>query len=163
MINTTVVRETRGSDTLDLFLEAFPGLLEDELTAAFDSQIKPFLLDELRYYPRPAVLPFEFATAKSRRWYFWAVRTGLIKTSTGRYQRTGDLARGWRVDIVFGDGAVALSVGNKRKEVKYVTGKRQVPGHANTGWPKHEQTILFWQQAAADVADQTIANLINRR
>lgn len=148
---------------LDLFLEAFPGLLEDELTAAFDSQIKPFLLDELRYYPRPAVLPFAFATAKSRRWYFWAVRTGLIKTSNERYQRTGDLARAWKVDIVFGDGAVALSVGNKRKEVKWVTGKRMVPGHKTTGWPKHEETIQFWQKAASETADNVISRLINRR
>ena len=162
MINSSVIRETRGSDTLNAFLEAFPGYLQEEISDAFNSQIKPFFLDELRYYPRPAVLPFQFATAKSKRWYFWAVRTGKIKTSNGRYQRTGDLGRAWKVDIFFGDGAVGMSVANKRKEVKWVTGKRQVPGHALI-WPKHEQTIDFWRKAALDVGDATIAKLINRR
>ena len=163
MINSSVIRETRGSDTLNSFLEAFPGYAEQEIGGAFDSHIKPFFLDELRYYPRPAVHPFAFATAKSRRWYFWAVRTGKIKTVGGRYQRTGALASGWQVNVFFSDGAVGMSVSNKRKEVKYVTGKRQVPGHANTGWPKHEATIDFWRKASIDVVDQTIAKLINRR
>lgn len=163
MINSSVIRETKGSDTLNAHLQAFPGLAKREITNAFDNQIKPFFLDELRYYPRPAVLPFQFATPKSRRWYFWAVRTGRIKTSNGRYQRSGALGAGWQVSLFFSDSAVGMAVRNPRKEVKYVTGKRQVPGHANTGWPKHEETILFWQGAAVEVVDETIARLINRR
>lgn len=163
MINTTVLHETNAIENLDLFLQAFPGLMEDALTDAFNAQIKPSLLDELRYYPRPAVHPFQFATAKSKRYYFWAVRTGVIKTSGGRYQRTGALAAGWQVDIFFGDGAVGMSVVNRRKEVKYVTGKRMIPGHQVTGWQRHDETIKFWQKAAVETADEVISGLINRR
>jgi len=163
MITASILRETHEIENLVAFMDAFPGLMEDELTTRFNTRIKPRLLSELRYTPRAAALPFTFGSEKSRRWYHAAVREGRIPTSGGRYQRTGNMVAGWEVNIFFGDGAVALEVKNRSKALPYVTGKRQVAGHRITGWPQHNETIAFWRDAAGEEVDAAINALINRR
>lgn len=97
-------------------------------------------------YPGPAVYPFQFATDKSRRFYFWKYR-GQIP-----YLRTGALAADWSVIAngqlgggVFNtltalvrsqrlSGTLTIDVFNSSPYGTYVYGPRQVPGHAATGW-----------------------------
>jgi hypothetical protein len=73
------------------------------------------------------------------------------------------LGQGWQVSIVFGDGAVAMSARNKVRYLKYVTGQRQVPGHANTGWPLHQLTLDFWAQTAREETVRALGALVNNR
>lgn len=150
MIRADLILDLTGIDTLDAFLDAYPTFALEVVRDSFNQEIKPGLLAELRYQPGPAKLPFQFATPKSKRYYFFAVRKGLIKTSSGRYTRTGKLVQGWDTTVSISDNAVVMSVTNPAKAVRYVTGSRQVPGHRNTGWPLHRTTIDFWRDAAEE-------------
>lgn len=160
MIRSGEVAKLDGLDNLQAFMEAFPGLFEESVADTFNTHIKPDLLDELRYYPGLAKHPFVFATPKSRRWYFYAIHVGIIPTSNGRYQRTGGLAAAWKANVIIGDGSVVLAVTNKNRAVKYITGKRQVPGHKNTGWPRHDETIDFWRDETKKELDARVLKLI---
>lgn len=168
MINAAIIRETNELELLNDFLDAFPGLAEDAIRTSFNANIKPGLLNELRYTPRLAVHPFVWSTnpaanERARNWYFAAVRRGLIPTSGGRYQRSGQMVAGWEVDVTVGDGAIALVARNKSRALRWVTGQQQVPGHATTGWVRHQETLNYWREAAREDADAVITKLINRR
>lgn len=160
MIRADVLFDFDRLNALAEFYAAYPDLALDTVRDAFHRSVRAPFLDELRTTPPPAKHPFAFATPKSRRWYFYAIHAGLIRTSGGRYQRTGALAAGWRVDITLGDDAVVLSAANPVRSQKWVTGKRQVPGHRNTGWPLAKSTIDFWRDASAEVAENALTALL---
>ena len=160
MIRAEILYDIRPVYEAQLFIQAFPNLLEDTVIAAFNRDIKPGFLKELQYEPPAAKLPFEFETAKSRRYYFWAVRSGKIKTANGRYVRTHKLSRGWDVGISADDELIVMSAQNRRKYEKYVTGPRQVKGHRNTGWPLRQQIVAFWTDAALETTMRTVDQLL---
>lgn len=160
MIRAEILYDIRPVYEAQLFIQAFPSLLEETVIAAFNRDIKPGFLKELQYEPPPAKLPFEFETEKSRRYYFWAVRIGKIKTANGRYVRTHKLSRGWDVGISADDEMIVMSAQNRRKYEKYVTGPRQVKGHRNTGWPLRQQIVDFWTDAALETTLQTVDQLL---
>jgi len=103
-------------------------------------------LAELRTYPRKAVLPFGFATEKSKRWYMAAVNGRIpgvvIPTDGKRYKRTDGLA-----DSIYFDGrdienGFEFAAGSTWDKAAFVVGRKaQVPGHKTTGWPKLANTI----------------------
>jgi len=145
-----------------------------ELFAEVGEDISPHVLDDLRYYPPPAKHPFDFATPKSKRFYFWAVGTGQIPTSGGRYKRTGGLGEGWRIRIGKRKGAYEFVIENVAKNfqgkpfAKYVVGsfdvrrgpKYQVPGHRNTGWPLVAPTVSIWTQTFIDQYSERLADTV---
>lgn len=104
-----------------------------------------FLEVRLGGMPRPAVHPFRFATPKSRRYYFWLVRQGLVPTDGKRYIRSGRLARGWKAELSIRRGEFRIAIYNPARAGQYVYGtlvksvadarRRQVAGHRITGWP----------------------------
>ena len=152
MIRVDVLSDLSSLDTLDSFLEAFPGLLADTVTTVFQAKIEPGLLSELRYTPGKVKYPIQWASEKQRRWYF-------ANAAQIPYQRTGNMVAAWKAGVTVGDDAVAMFVENKSKALKYVTGKRQQPFHANTGWPRHEETIGFWAQVAQEEVGSALDGL----
>src|SRR5689334_19386307 len=151
MIRTEIVADLKPLYDLQLFIQAFPGLFEESVFDAYNREIKPFLLNELQYEPGPAKMPFDFETEKSRRYYFWLISQGKIKTANGHYVRSHALSRGWKVGLSIDPDLIVISAENKKKYERYVTGPRQVRGHAATGWVKRQQTIDFWTDAASEI------------
>lgn len=92
---------------------------------------------ELDFYPPPrsSGVPFEFATEKSRRWFWWAVSKGKIKVP---YERTNRLKQATELQVLKaepGRFVIAVTVDvTKARYANYVIGTRQVPGHQTTGW-----------------------------
>lgn len=83
--------------------------------------------------PGPVARPFQFATDKSRRYYF--------ATHKGGYQRTGAVLQ-WRIILkAFSGRTVELTFENAVPYAKYVFGPRQVPGHARTGWKNADKVL----------------------
>jgi hypothetical protein len=80
------------------------------------------------------------ANRKAQRWYWMAVNKGLINAdASGRYIRTGDLNRQWR--IVRRGSRISLE--NTSPKARYVMSMAQTvtarggvpnPGHIDTGW-----------------------------
>lgn len=163
MIRVDELTRVAALDNLEAFLDAYPELALETLRDGFNAHIKPDLLHELRYYPGEVVHPFQFATPKSRRWYFFAVHTGLIKTDGRAYIRTGQFAQGWDTDVTIGDGSIVMSVTQTLRATRFITGNRQVPGHRRTGWQLHAPTIAFWREAAQEQAVEDLNKLVNQR
>lgn len=163
MIRATPLFDTREIENLIAFLDAYPELATEAVSDALKREVIPPLLSELRHVPGPSKHPWAFATAKSRRWWFYAVRAGLVPTDGERYVRSGKLMAAWKVRISVDDDTVVLSAENKNKAIRYVTGDRQVRGHKNTGWPKHGPTIDFWAEAGREVGMKALDRLVNRR
>lgn len=89
-------------------------------------KLQPSLQRALNTPPGPVSKPFAFATAKSRAFYFANFRPP--------YRRTGRVLS-WMGELeVDGRSGTILSV-NDTPYARWVYGPRQVPGHANTGWP----------------------------
>ena len=156
MIRTELLADFSTLDNLSRFAGYFATQVAAPAKAAFNTQVAPGLLADLRFEPPPAIHPFVFATPKSRRWYFWALSEGKISTDGSRYKRTHMLSQAWKVGLTVGDNAIAMFAANPRKETKFVTGKRQVPGHRNSGWPLHDTTIKKWQPIARDVVTKAV-------
>lgn len=154
----------------------------DSIAEETHQAIAPKLLSELQYYPRAATLPFVWSrNAKSneraRRYYFAAVRRGEIPTSGGRYQRTNQYAKSWRVDLQKSGGLRTISARTNYPGAKFVGGSFdrrrdfQIPGHQTTGWPRSIETVDFWfnaaQQEIRRAFDRTIEDrlgvLVTRR
>ena len=112
------------------------------------------------------------ADDRARRWWFWAVGSGKIRTAGGRYIRTGGLQKRW-VLVVRKNRA---SLENSDPRAKYVftfaqrpraRGGRPNPGHIRTGWPqdqrrkalaaldalKSDVSFAFGRSVAASVAN----------
>lgn len=86
--------------------------------------------DILNRDPGPVAIPFQFATPKSRRYYFANFQVP--------YKRTGNV-RKWRIILkAFTGQVVELVFQNDAPYAQYVfgdaQGAHQVPGHARTGW-----------------------------
>lgn len=135
LIRAEVIYDYAKNKRVQKFIRELPKQFPKAVEKRLNKEIVTPLKRELQTEPRPAVLPFAFATEKSRRWYF----ANKVKGKRGgRYVRTHKFSRGWVARIVISDNAVALSINNPEKATKYITGKRQVPGHRITGWYKHE-------------------------
>jgi hypothetical protein len=88
-----------------------------------------------------AVHPFQFATPKSRRYYFYLVNSGQVQTDDYGYVRTGGYANSWRVDLEVSGTEYTLSVYSTFPASQYVGGLKQVKGHANTGWIQYHPIL----------------------
>lgn len=100
--------------------------------------------------PGAVVRPFQFATDKSRRYYF--------ATHKGGYRRTGAVLQ-WRIVLqAFSGRTVDITFENAAPYAKWVfgdaKGAHQVPGHRRTGW-KNVGTVLPAETAAvlADLSE----------
>ena len=124
-----VNRQKQQLDALELVVYR----LADEATDYANERNLPQIK---RYPPNEAVLPFEFATDKSRRFYFAVIvpRHG----GRGRYQRTGGLQQSWTVERSRGKGVYRATLSSSKTWAQFVVGnlmkQRQVPGHRRTGW-----------------------------
>lgn len=107
---------------------------------------KDTVLRVMSEYPQSlAKHPFEFATAKSRRYYFWMISQGMVNTDGTRYIRTNKLAKSWKFEVITNKRGVGFIVKTNAKMARYVGGtmaiskpslaqQSQVAGHRRTGW-----------------------------
>lgn len=166
MINVTPIVEFNQIDNLIDFVQVYPELATAAIQDRWNARIKPGFLDELRYIPGPSKnglnsgTPFIWslnpaANARARRWFFANYPNG--------YQRTGALTEAWQVDVGVSDDAAFMSARNNSDAYKWTQGKRQIPGHANTGWIKAQLIIDFWANAAMEEVTAALDELVNQR
>lgn len=135
----------QAQTTLQAFADAARGaprrlfeLVNSELLPSATAEAEKLLNVEVG----PVKLPFQFASARSRRFYMAAARKGeLPNVGPNGYERTGK-SRTWKVQLQSASGDVFEVVAtNEAPYATYVFGPRQVPGHALTGHPNAEEII----------------------
>ncbi len=137
-----VLRATRET------AQTAPGKMGAYVDSVVRPRVESLVQGKLAPYPGPAHHPFEFATDRSRRYYF-ASRKGKLP-----YRRTGDLGRAWKVNIDRRQNDGAISVVNRSPAAIWVIGNRQVEGHRRTGWAKDYPAAV--QEIAAVATDLLI-------
>ena len=146
-------------------VRAAPTLLRNGVKIAIRRERQRLNREFKRRIPLP-VHPFIWSRnsekqARARRWWFSAIKRGLVPTENGRYARTGLLQKSWelesRIEARFG----AISIRNTRKGAEFVVGTWQVPGHERSGYPRidrlaavsgerlTEEVIALWETVSA--------------
>lgn len=160
VIRADIAYDFAKNKAVQKYIRELPGKFTAALERRLKAEVVQPLKRQLQTEPRPAVLPFTFATAKSRRWYF----ANKVKGKKGgRYVRTHKFTRGWDVRVITADNAVALSINNPEKATKYITGKRQVPGHRITGWRRHDSVYNPFIKLARKSAVKAVKDILAAR
>lgn len=143
MIGVDARADIQAAEGLEALLDANLSLLQ-EVADDLLPYAQQFVTLRLGVVPRPAVHPFQFATPRSRRYYFYLVRTKQVATDGKRYLRSGALPRGWKVQLIVKGGEFRIGIYNPARAAQYVYGtlvkdvgaarRRQVAGHRRTGW-----------------------------
>ena len=148
MIGVTLkTTQDGGYSVLTEFVDGALTAIDRAAKATFD-EVRPQMLDELSFEPRkrkyPSDYPLEWTSDKQRKAYFATNGFG----GGIPYQRTGNLARGWRVE--WDDTTNQMIVYNVNDYAKYVVGTL-VDGynpvqrfHQITGWFPARKTIDYW-------------------
>ena len=106
-------------------------------------EVSEFMRDKLRDYPsyryvsRKAAYGQSFSSDRQRRWFFWALGSGLIKP--GQDNRTRTLAEGWRI---VQSGPKQIDLVNEVPYAKFVQGTvtEQARQPKMAGW----KSITAW-------------------
>jgi len=136
MFSATVVVDTDVLDALRETARQAPRAYQ----AFVNGTVRRAALQEVRArlaeYPGPVKHPFEFATAKSRRYYFW------LRKGKGPYRRTGHLLESWTIEVQASVTDGFITAVNTASYAQWVIGDRQVPGHRNTGWYRASDELV---------------------
>ena len=84
------------------------------------------------------------ADERARRWWFRAVREGLVPTDGEHYRRSGTIPASWIITVSRDTNPITVIAQNPAEGSEFVYGsetQRQVPGHATTGWPSAKKEL----------------------
>lgn len=101
-------------------------------------------------YPSASSRPQPFKTDKSRRWFFWALRNGLIQVP---YVRTQALASSW---VLHTDSTTQVTVGTEYDKAPLMKSARQTAYHRVTGWETAAASAIRVEGQAVAAFDATI-------
>lgn len=141
------VTDFRKLDNKIAFFRQFPQVV---LQVAKDTAAEPpTLLSQLKVKPPPRSgkwggwSPDKRKNMRAQRKWFAMIRSGEVKTDGSHYIRTDKLINGYRVDVFVRGAEVLLEVKNTadRKRHLYTKGRRQIPGHAATGWQRDDPIV----------------------
>lgn len=78
----------------------------------------------------------------ARRWWYRAVRLGIVKSANGRYVRSGSILRGWKLVSNLNDFDGLITIQNNAPGAEWVVGMKQVPSHAKSGYPRIDKVAM---------------------
>lgn len=130
MIRPTIRLRANNTERFLKRVAASADRVLDTVETTFRTDVQPELFAALQQTPGAVKYPFQFATEKSRRYYFASNNSGKGIPST----RTGAIVKGYRVIVERSTGRIRIRVVNTAAGYPFVKGRRQVAGHRNTGW-----------------------------
>lgn len=158
VVKSTVTTSTIVEDDYIAHLSDFESVNHQVTLAAVD-EIEDPLLNELAFMPGTPASPFVWSHNKeendrARRWWFWAISAGKVRTDGSHYIRTGDLVNSWSIEIQADGLETRVVLSNPANILPLVQGslaqdltaaaRFQIPGHKKTGWPLVAETANFW-------------------
>lgn len=171
-IRARLVAETQAFTDWENILADFSMVMET-IAGDVNTAIEEPMLAELRYEPPGVYYPFVWASLKQMRAYFASDGFGAGIP----YQRTHRYSQSWRLDMLREGDTFTFRVSNDDPAAKWIGGsfdqrrEFQQPGHIASGWPRSQDTVDFWLDAAGDefekafnqVIDETFGSLTLRR
>ena len=157
MFNATF--DFTGVENITNDIKDLPKQFEDAMLATAVDIEQQYIPQLAKYPPNRAKHPFQFATPKSRRYYFYLVNSGQVNTDGYGYVRNGGYAKSWRVDVSNNGNEYTVTVESTFPAAKYVGGNRQVAGHRNTGWQLYEPILAQIDEFASKQFFETVTNV----
>lgn len=121
----------------------------DILQAAWSRLQKP-LIETFQTYPPQRNAPQPFKTARQRKYFFWALKTGRIQVP---YRRTGRLKKGWRTRIDLRGGEATLVLWNVEPHAEGVMGRNQW-GYHRSHWYRATDLLRRYQPIATRYVEE---------
>lgn len=127
-------------------------IFREGLGTEVSPDLQDMVLQIMAQTPGAPSEPFDFATAKSARFYFWLVTSSVFAAASDgtHWLRSGETENAWQVQVEYGALNARIRIVNPLPWSKYVYGpKFQVSGHARTGWGQQygEAQKLLLQEA----------------
>jgi len=150
----------------------------------------PDVLSALSKVPGPPSSPFVWshdpaANRRAQRWWFAAIKRGIVETDGEHYVRTGRTIQGWRVEAYLRDDTFVIRVSNRARDglvIAFIYGslsfrslnearRFQLPGHRDTGWPFaaeivrafYDEVEATWITRMGDYYGMEVAPEVRRR
>jgi hypothetical protein len=159
MIITQVVRETHALDDLAKTIDNFPVAFPREVKIAFERDVAPGMLAELRFMPPPFTGKRQWNSERQRRAYFASNGFGAGIP----YRRTGKMVAAWNIGVSVSDNAIALYARNNSKSLPFVSGRRQQIMHRNSGWPLPADIFAKWKEPTFRTVDTALDVILGKR
>lgn len=140
------------------------------------------VLTALRFVPGTPVGPFQWsvnsaANRRAMRWWFWAVKAGVVETDGHHYIRSGRIAAAWQLFVTWRANRLTLTAKNNAVKgivVAYIYGslsfrsdeearRYQIPGHQRTGWPLAKPIIARFFKRFEDAWLEQLAYYVGAR
>lgn len=158
VVKSTITMTTQVEDDYIVWLSDFESV-NHQVTIATIDEIEDPLLNELAFMPGTPSSPFVWSHNKeendrARRWWFWAISAGIVRTDGSHYIRTGDLVNSWTIEVLSEGLTSRVVLSNPANILPLVQGslaqditaaaRFQIPGHKRTKWPLVAETANFW-------------------
>jgi hypothetical protein len=154
--------ELNSFEELARRIEELPLLALEAAEAAMHVALMTLHGELPEYPPRPAPgLASQFWTPRQRRWFFWALRKGMIQVP---YRRTETLGRQFTEQVTRDEKSVTGQLGTATPYAPWVVGP-DYPGETIRGQTMHQARIhqnRWWQfQAVMDEATPAARDAFN--
>jgi hypothetical protein len=122
-----------------------PSRVRRFMTSDLRPAIREIVAYRLKPYPPARKGRFVFATPKSKRYYIWMARKGMVPTAGGHYIRSNTLSNHWQVSLdrrrtdenvlqIYNDAYSTVSRPAGFYSQYVLPSPKQVRGHVVTGW-----------------------------
>ena len=158
-----LVIDYRGFQSLTTFIRQYPDTVQREVRAKFYGEMAQPMLEDFQDQPGPAKTSRNSgqvfvwsenheANRRAQMWFFANYPNG--------YTRTGKLAQGYTVGVSESDDALSIFVRNPSKALKFVKGRRQIPGHRRTGWARDEDLFRYWRDRVREMTVKVVKRVV---
>ena len=152
-----LVIDYRGFQSLTTFIRQYPDTVQREVRAKFYGEMAQPMLRDFQEQPGAAKHPFVWsenheANRRAQRWFFANYPNG--------YTRTGKLVQGYTVGVSESDDALSIFVRNPSKALRWVKGRRQIPGHRKSGWRLDSDIFQYWRDRVREMTVKVVKRVV---
>jgi hypothetical protein len=127
----------KAFDKLMQIPERAAQIFRERLGSEISPELQSYVLAIMAETPGEPSSPFEFATLRSARFYFWLITSSVFSAASdgAHWIRSGEIENSWQTKVEYGALSANLTVFSNNPAAKYVYGPAfQVEGHRRTGW-----------------------------
>src|SRR5258706_6582580 len=149
-------------------------IFRERLGSEISPELQSYVLAIMAETPGEPSSPFEFATLKSSRFYFWLITSSVFSAASdgAHWIRSGEIENSWQVEVSYGALNATIRVFSNNPAAKFVYGPNpndQVAGHKHTGWGEQfiraqklvlsqakRATFVVWRESVKQAAKEVM-------
>ncbi len=157
MFSAEVALDTAWLDLIRAAAEVLPEVVNRYVRRDIRPFVSQWVDKTLRREPGPVAYPFLWASEKQRRAFFATDGFGQGIP----YRRRRRYIHSWHVEGDYTDTFSGIAVTSDSPVAEFVGGRRQQPGHVQTGWPNAVEVIQVISLETNDWIEQGLPIVLN--